>query len=147
MAQLKVRFTRKKGAKVPIYATKDSSGLDLFSFLDEPVVIEPKKWALISTGISLAIPEGYEGEIRPRSGLALEHGITVLNSPGTIDPDYRGEIKVILVNLGDQPFVVENGMRIAQLVVRRVERIELVEDENLPPTERMEGGFGSTGSK
>lgn len=147
MAKLKIRFTRKRGAKIPIYATADSSGVDLFSFVDEPVIIEPKRWALIPTGISVAIPKGYEGEIRPRSGLAYEHGITVLNTPGTIDSDYRGEIKVILINHGDKPFIVENGLRIAQLVVRKVEKIELVEEEDLPPTERMDRGFGSTGTK
>jgi dUTP pyrophosphatase len=147
MAKLEIRYIKKKEAKRPVYATPSSSGLDLFSCLKRPVVIEPKKWAIIPTGIKMVIPDGYEGEIRPRSGLALKHGITVLNSPGTVDADYRGELKVILINHGDTPFVVEHGMRIAQLVIKKVEKVELVEDETLPGTERGEGGFGSTGIK
>ncbi|MCS7280652.1 MAG: dUTP diphosphatase [Desulfobacterota bacterium] len=147
MAKLEIRFSKRPEAKTPIYGTPSSSGLDLFSCLEEPIVIEPKKWAVIPTGIRLAIPEGYEGEIRPRSGLALKYGVTVLNSPGTIDSDYRGELKVILINHGESPFYVENGMRIAQLVIRKVERVELVEDRSLPETDRGEGGFGSTGIK
>lgn len=147
MAKLEIRFVKEEGAKVPKYSTASSSGLDLFAFIKDSIVIEPKKWALIPTGIRLSIPRGYEGEIRPRSGLAMKYGVTVLNSPGTIDADYRGEIKVILINLGDQPFQVEPGMRIAQLVIRKIEEVELVEDENLPLTERGEGGFGSTGIK
>lgn len=147
MAKLKIKFVKKKNAKIPIYATPSSSGLDLFACLDSPIVVEPKKWAVVPTGIRIVIPKGYEGEIRPRSGLAFRYGITVLNSPGTIDADYRGELRVILVNHGDLPFHVEDGMRIAQLVIRKVEQVELVEEESLPETERGEGGFGSTGIK
>lgn len=125
--------------------SEGASGLDLFARLDEPVVIEPGKWALIPTGIALALPEGFEAQIRPRSGLALEQGVTVLNSPGTIDSDYRGEVKVILVNLGDRPFRVEDGMRIAQLVVQPVVRAEFVIVQDLPSSQRGMGGFGHTG--
>lgn len=132
-------------AKVPRYMSEGASGLDLFARLEEPVIIEPGRWALIPTGIALALPEGFEAQIRSRSGLALERGVTVLNSPGTIDSDYRGEVKVILVNLGDGPFRVEDGMRIAQLVVQPVTRVEVVLVEELPPSRRGEGGFGHTG--
>ncbi|MCX7857510.1 MAG: dUTP diphosphatase [Deltaproteobacteria bacterium] len=145
MAKLKVGFIKKKNARIPVYATSSSSGLDLFACLDEPVTIEPRKWAIIPTGIKVVLPDGYEGEIRPRSGLAFKYGITVLNSPGTIDSDYRGEIKVVLINHGEKPFLVENGMRIAQMVIKRFEKVELVEEDCLPDTERGEGGFGSTG--
>ncbi len=147
MGKLEIKFVKREGAKEPKYATPSSSGLDLFACLESPIIIEPKKWAIVPTGIKVAIPEGYEGEIRPRSGLAYQHGVTVLNSPGTVDADYRGEIKVILINHGEEPFRVEDGTRIAQLVIRKVERVELVEDESLPETERGEGGFGSTGVK
>lgn len=132
-------------AKVPKYMSEGASGLDLFARLDEPVVIEPGRWALIPTGIALALPQGFEAQIRPRSGLALERGVTVLNSPGTVDSDYRGEVKVILVNLGDSPFRVEDGMRIAQLVIQPVARAEVVLVHELPSSQRGEGGFGHTG--
>jgi len=125
-----------------------ASGMDLHAFLAEPLVIYPGKRGVVPTGLTLAIPEGYEAQIRPRSGLALEHGITVLNAPGTVDSDYRGEIKVILVNLGEQAVEIRGGMRIAQMVVARVEKAEFVEvpeTENLPGTGRNDGGFGHTG--
>lgn len=132
-------------ARLPEYMSEGASGLDLFALLEEPLVIEPGKWALIPTGLALSIPEGYEGQIRPRSGLALSHGLTVLNSPGTIDSDYRGEIKVILINLGEKPFTIRDGDRIAQLVIQPVTKVMLRLTEELPPSLRQEGGFGHTG--
>jgi len=129
-------------AKLPSYATEWSAGLDLFS--SEEKEIPPGKWEVIGTGISVEIPPGYEGQVRPRSGLALK-GITVLNTPGTIDADYRGEVKVILVNFSDKTFKVEKGMKIAQLVIAKCEKVEVVETDKLSETKRGEGGFGSTG--
>jgi len=125
--------------------TKGSSGMDLFASLDEEVTLQPGERKMIPTGISLAIPEGFEGQIRPRSGLAIQRGITILNAPGTIDSDYRGEIKVLLINLGNEPYTVKNRDRIAQLVISPVSRANLVEAEELPSSERQEGGFGHTG--
>jgi dUTP pyrophosphatase len=122
-----------------------SSGFDLHAAVAEPVVIEPGKWKLIPTGIALSIPEGLEAQVRPRSGLALKHGITVLNTPGTVDADYRGEIGVILMNLGDEPFVVERGHRIAQLVFVSVPQVSLRAVDQLDDTARGTGGFGHTG--
>lgn len=129
-------------AKIPAYSTSGSAGLDLFS--SEETEIPPKSWKLIGTGISVEIPTGYEGQVRPRSGLALK-GITVLNTPGTIDSDYRGEVKVILINLSDQTFKVEKGMKIAQLVISKYEKVDVEISDELSQTERGEGGFGSTG--
>jgi len=125
--------------------TQGSSGMDLFASLDEEVTLQPGERKMIPTGISLAIPEGFEGQIRPRSGLAIQRGITILNAPGTIDSDYRGEIKVLLINLGSEPYTVKNRDRIAQLVISPVSRANLVEVEELPSSERQEGGFGHTG--
>lgn len=119
--------------------------MDLFASLDEEVTLQPGERKMIPTGISLAIPEGFEGQIRPRSGLAIQRGITILNAPGTIDSDYRGEIKVLLINLGNEPYTVKNRDRIAQLVISPVSRANLVEAEELPSSERQEGGFGHTG--
>lgn len=132
-------------ARLPQYMSEGASGLDLYALLDTPLVIEPGKWALVPTGLAVMIPPGYEGQVRPRSGLAFQFGVTVLNAPGTIDSDYRGEIKVLLVNLGQEPFTVKDGDRIAQLVIQPVVRVVLKEAEHLPPTERQEGGFGHTG--
>ncbi|NPA32335.1 MAG: dUTP diphosphatase [Aquificae bacterium] len=134
-----------EGLGLPSYATPGSSGLDLRAAVEEPVVLKPFSRALIPTGIVLEIPEGYEGQVRPRSGLALKHGITVLNAPGTIDSDYRGEVKVILINLGREEFVVTRGERIAQLVIAPVVRAKLVPSDELSRTDRGSGGFGSTG--
>lgn len=131
---------------LPTYATKDAAGADLKANLKQPLVIQPGDRALIPTGIRVAIPVGYEIQIRPRSGLALKHGITVLNSPGTIDADYRGEVGVILCNLGKEPFTVTHGMRIAQAVVAKVALAEYVLYEELVETARGERGFGHTGS-
>ncbi len=125
--------------------TQGSSGMDLFASLDEEVTLQPGERKMIPTGISLAIPEGFEGQIRPRSGLAIQKGITILNAPGTIDSDYRGEIKVLLINLGSEPYTVKNRDRVAQLVISPVSRVNLVEVEALPSSERQEGGFGHTG--
>lgn len=133
--------------ELPRYATPQSAGMDLRANLDAPVVLQPMQRSLIPTGLRIALPVGYEAQIRPRSGLALKHGITLLNTPGTIDADYRGEIGVILVNLGQEPFVVNDGERIAQMVIARHEQAELVEVEALDATERGEGGFGHTGKK
>lgn len=132
---------------LPAYATPQSAGMDLRANLDAPVTLRPLERRLIPTGLRIALPAGYEAQVRPRSGLALKHGLTVLNTPGTIDADYRGEIGVILINLGAEPFVVNDGERIAQLVVARHEQPLLVEVSELDATERGEGGFGHTGKK
>ena len=131
----------------PAYETSGAAGMDLRAAVDagEPILIAPGGRALVPTGLSLQFPEGFEAQIRPRSGLALKHGVTVLNSPGTVDADYRGEVKVLLVNLGDSPFVVERGARIAQLVIAAVARAEIVESSVLDESARGAGGFGSTG--
>ena len=134
-----------EGASLPEYQSKGSAGADLRALLKEPVILAPGKTALIPTGIFIEIPEGYEAQIRPRSGLALNHGITFLNSPGTIDSDYRGEIKIIMTNLGEENFKIENGMRIGQMVFARVFRGEFINTDELNKTERDEGGFGHSG--
>jgi dUTP pyrophosphatase len=139
------RLTHARDLPLPSYATVGSAGLDLLAAIDGDLEIPPGTRAAVPTGIAIALPEGYEAQIRPRSGLALNHGITMLNSPGTIDSDYRGEIKVIVINLGEAPFRVTRGMKIAQMVVARHEQIELLETEELPATSRASGGFGSTG--
>jgi dUTP pyrophosphatase len=132
---------------LPSYASEHSSGLDLRAAVGDPVEIPPGERALIPTGIQIALPAGTEGQVRPRSGLALRHGVTVLNAPGTIDADYRGEIQVILVNTGNEAFRIERGMRIAQLVIARVEQCELTVREELAGTARGTDGFGSSGSR
>ena len=142
---IKVKVVNKSGNELPRYSTPDSAGMDLRASLSEPVTLAPMQRALIPTGIYIALPKGYECQIRPRSGLALKHGVTVLNSPGTIDADYRGEIGVILVNLSDKPFVVNNGERICQMVVARYDRVAWQQVETLDETERGAGGFGHTG--
>lgn len=140
-----VKIINKSGFQLPAYATELSAGMDLRASMDAPVEIESLQRALVPTGLYISLPEGYEAQIRPRSGLAAKHGITVLNSPGTIDADYRGEIKVILVNLSKDKFVIEPGERIAQMVVARHSKVEWCEVEELDETERSSGGFGSTG--
>ena len=142
---MKIKVVNKSHHALPQYATPQSAGMDLRANLDEPVVLHPLERRLIKTGLFIALPPGYEAQVRPRSGLALKHGITVINTPGTIDADYRGEIKVILVNLSHTPFTIVPGERIAQLVVARHERVEWEEAESLDETARGEGGFGSTG--
>lgn len=136
-----------EGLELPHYATEGSAGVDLKAAVDEAVIISPMERKLIPTGLSMAIPENYEAQIRPRSGLAFKKGITVLNTPGTIDSDYRGEVKVLLINLGKEDFVVERGMRIAQLVVEKYEKIQWNVVESLDNTSRAGGGYGSTGVK
>jgi dUTP pyrophosphatase len=145
MERLEVVIKKKDGVSLPSYATESSSGLDLVAFLEKPVVLEPLTRALIPTGIHIAIPEGFEAEIRPRSGIAHKFGVTVLNTPGTIDSDYRGEVKILLINLGDQPFTIKNGDRIAQMIFKSVVVISWKPMEELPGTIRGHGGFGSTG--
>lgn len=132
-------------AKPPHYATEFSAGADLYASLNEPVVLNPQEKALIPTGVKIALPPGYEAQVRPRSGLALKYGVTCLNSPGTIDADYRGEVKVILINLGKDPFTIENGDRIAQLVIAPVIQARFFLVDQLDETSRGAGGFGSTG--
>ena len=142
---MKVQIINKSSYPTPTYATDKSAGMDLKANITEPVVLGPLERALIPTGLYMALPDGTEAQVRPRSGLAAKFGISVLNSPGTIDADYRGEVKVILVNLSNEPFVVNPGERIAQLVVARYEKVEWDEVEVLDDTDRGAGGFGSTG--
>lgn len=140
-----MRLPHAKDLPLPAYATAGSAGLDLLAAVDADIEIEPGKRAAVPCGVALAIPEGFEAQVRPRSGLALNHGITLLNAPGTIDSDYRGEVKAILVNLGGESFRIRRGMKIAQLVLARHERAELIESPELPQSLRGDGGFGSTG--
>jgi dUTP pyrophosphatase len=130
---------------LPQYMTEGSSGMDLYASLNQEVTLEPGERKLIPTGISVAIPEGFEGQIRPRSGLAIQKGIGIVNGPGTIDADYRGEIGVLLINFGKEPFSIRNGDRIAQMIFSQVYRVTLEEVDDLPPTQRQGGGFGHTG--
>jgi dUTP pyrophosphatase len=140
------RLEHAHGLDLPSYQTAGSAGLDLRAAVTEPVVLAPGARTLVPTGLKLAIPQGYEGQVRPRSGLALKYGLSVLNSPGTIDSDYRGEVKVILANLGAEPFTVERGMRVAQLVIAACVQMTLSEVQQLGVTARGEGGFGHTGT-
>lgn len=142
-----VKIVNKSRHQLPQYSTRNSAGLDLRANVEEPVLLRPFQRALIPTGLYISLPEGYEAQVRPRSGLALKHGITVLNTPGTIDADYRGEVGVILVNLGQEDFVVNDGERIAQMVVAKYEQVELLPVEALDDTERGAGGFGHSGIK
>ncbi len=147
MNAIKVKISRRHAddLELPAYMTPGSAGLDLLARVDESVQINAGARAMISTGISVEIPSGYEAQVRPRSGLAARHGVTVLNSPGTIDSDYRGEIKVVLINHGTEPFIINRGDRIAQLIFSPVTRIEWDETESLVDTVRGDGGFGHTG--
>jgi len=131
---------------LPRYMTEHAAGMDIYAAVDCTVVLQPGKRALIPTGIAIALPLGYEAQIRPRSGLAVKHGVTLLNTPGTIDSDYRGEIKIIMINHGEKPFSVGRGDRIAQMVLHRVLRSEWLTVSELPDTDRNDGGFGHTGS-
>jgi len=140
-----VRIVNQSPYPTPSYATEQSAGVDLRANIAEKTVLEPLQRALVPTGLFIALPKGYEAQVRPRSGLAIKHGITVLNTPGTIDADYRGEIKVILVNLSDQPFEILPGERIAQMVIARHETVQWEETDTLDATLRGAGGFGSTG--
>jgi dUTP pyrophosphatase len=149
MTEVALQICRlREGAVVPEYATADAAGLDLSACLDDPLTLHPLQRQLVPTGLAMAIAPGYEGQVRPRSGLAAKHGITVLNAPGTIDADYRGEVKVLLINLGQHPFVISHGDRVAQLVLANVTRASVFVVANtseLGATERGSGGFGSTG--
>ncbi len=148
MEQIKVLFEKLDHAKdlpLPEYETIGSAGMDLRAANSEPVTIAPGKRALIPTGLKMALPEGYEAQIRPRSGLAYKHGITMLNTPGTIDSDYRGEVKVLAVNHGEESFDIHYGERIAQMVIAPVQQVNIIEVDKLPETVRGAGGFGSTG--
>jgi dUTP pyrophosphatase len=148
MEQVKIqikRLRKDRSIHVPQYMTEGSSGMDLFAYLEKDVTLEPGERRLVPTGIAIAIPEGFEGQIRPRSGLAIQKGIGIVNGPGTIDADYRGEIGVLLINLGKEVFRIRHGERIAQMVISPVFRAILEEVDDLPPTGRQGGGFGHTG--
>ncbi|MBR6606492.1 MAG: dUTP diphosphatase [Prevotella sp.] len=144
---IKINVVNRGHQQLPAYATPQSAGMDLRANIEEPIIIKPLERKLIGTGLHIALPEGYEAQIRPRSGLALKHGLTVLNSPGTVDADYRGEIMVLLVNLSDKDFVVNDGERIAQMVIAKHDQGDFIEVEVLDETERGEGGYGHTGVK
>jgi dUTP pyrophosphatase len=139
------RLKKDHSAPMPQYMTPGASGMDLFAYLETEVTLEPGERKMIPTGIAVAIPEGFEGQVRPRSGLAIQKGIGIVNGPGTIDSDYRGEIGVLLINFGKEPFTIRNGERIAQMVISQVFRATLEEVDHLPATQRQGGGFGHTG--
>ncbi len=145
MASLEVKIVNQSAHSLPAYATMGSSGMDIRANIAEPIVLQPLERTLVPTGLFIEIPEGYEAQIRPRSGLAIKQGLTCLNTPGTIDADYRGEIKVILINLSNERQIIQNGDRIAQMVIQKVELINWVPVESLNETERAAGGFGHTG--
>jgi len=147
MSFVKVRIINKSNNALPAYATEGSSGMDVRAYLHEPVTIHSLQRVLIPTGLFIELPVGYEAQMRPRSGLAINHGITCLNTPGTIDADYRGEIKIILINLSQEPHVVQPGDRIAQMIIQKTERAELIPVNELNETERSTGGFGHTGKQ
>ena len=144
---IKIKVVNHGHQQLPAYATPQSAGMDLRANLDAPITLHPMERRLIPTGLHIALPEGYEAQVRPRSGLALKHGLTVLNTPGTIDADYRGEIGVVLINLSQEDFVINDGERIAQMVIARHEQGDFVVVEQLDETERGEGGYGHTGVK
>ena len=144
---MKIKIVNKSHHPLPAYATELSAGMDLRANIDEPIVLKPMERRLVPTGLHIALPVGYEAQVRPRSGLALKKGITVLNAPGTVDADYRGDVGVILINLSDEPFTIEDGERIAQLVIARHEHTEFLPVDVLDETERGEGGYGHTGVK
>ncbi|OYW13802.1 MAG: deoxyuridine 5'-triphosphate nucleotidohydrolase [Rhodospirillales bacterium 12-54-5] len=141
------RLPHASGLALPSYATEHSAGMDLLAAIDAPITLKPFERKLVPTGLQIALPDGYEAQIRPRSGLALKNGITLVNTPGTIDADYRGEVGIIMINLSDQPFTIERGMRIAQMVIAPYTRAQFSEVLELPSSERGTGGFGSTGTK
>ncbi|WP_297218292.1 dUTP diphosphatase [uncultured Prevotella sp.] len=144
---VKIKIVNRGRQQLPAYATELSAGMDLRANIDESITLNPMERRIIPTGLYMALPPGYEAQVRPRSGLAFKHGITVLNSPGTIDADYRGEIGVLLVNLSNEPFVITEGERIAQMVIARHEQGQFEEVDQLDQTERGEGGYGHTGVK
>ena len=140
------KLANSEGLDLPKYATDLSAGMDLTAAIEEDITLNPGERTLISTGIAIALPAGYEAQVRPRSGLAIKHGVTVLNTPGTIDADYRGEVGVILINKSDQEFTISRGMRVAQMVIAKYEQVMFQQVDNLDETARGAGGFGSTGS-
>lgn len=144
---LEIKVINRGHQPLPTYATEQSAGMDLRANIDEPIILHPMQRALIKTGLHIALPAGYEAQVRPRSGLALKHGITVLNTPGTIDADYRGELCVLLINLGSEDFVINDGERIAQMVVAKHETVAFSLTDALDDTERGTGGYGHTGVK
>ena len=141
------RLPHAEGLALPAYQTAHAAGMDLLAAVpdDKPLIMQPGQRALVPTGLMIAVPPGFEAQVRPRSGLALKHGVTVLNSPGTVDADYRGEVSVLLINHGEEPFTIRRGERIAQLIIAAVAQANLVAVTSLPPTDRGSGGFGSTG--
>lgn len=144
---VRVKIVNKSHHSLPQYSTSSSAGMDLRANIDTPILLKPMQRVLVPTGLFLALPEGYEAQVRPRSGLAIKHGITVLNTPGTIDADYRGEIGVILMNFGQEDFLIQDGERIAQMVVSKYEQVDFLDVELLDETERGSGGFGHSGIK
>lgn len=142
---MKVKIVNKSQNRIPLYGTKQSAGMDLRADLVEPIVLGPLERKLIPTGLYIQLPDGYEAQIRPRSGLAINKGVTVLNSPGTIDADYRGEIKIILINFSQEDFIINNGERIAQMIISSYKQVDWEEVTQLDDSERGEGGFGHTG--
>ena len=144
---IQVKVVNKGHQPLPVYATPQSAGMDLRANIDEAITLHPMERRLIPTGLHIALPVGFEAQIRPRSGLALKHGLTVLNTPGTVDADYRGEVMVLLINLGDKDFVINDGERIAQMIIARHETADFIAVEVLDETERGEGGYGHTGVK
>ena len=147
MAQLEVKIVNQSQHALPSYATSGASGMDLRASVTENITLQPLERTLVPTGLFIELPEGYEAQVRPRSGLAIKQGLTCLNTPGTIDADYRGEVKILLVNLGTEPFTIERGMRIAQMIVAKYRRVEWQAVDSLDDTARGAGGFGSTGVK
>jgi dUTP pyrophosphatase len=145
MSELKIKIINRSGNSLPEYATEGSAGMDIRASLERPVVLKPLERQLISTGLFIELPDGYEAQIRPRSGLAIKHGITCLNSPGTIDSDYRGEVKIILINLSQEEHIIQDKDRIAQMIIGRVEKVKWKAVEEITATVRNEGGFGHTG--
>lgn len=144
---VRVKIVNKSHHSLPQYSTSSSAGMDLRANIDTPILLKPMQRVLVPTGLFMALPEGYEAQVRPRSGLAIKHGITVLNTPGTIDADYRGEIGVILMNFGQEDFLIQDGERIAQMVVSKYEKVDFLDVELLDETERGSGGFGHSGIK
>lgn len=140
-----IKIHAQPGAVIPTYQSKGASGADICAYVTESVILQPGETTLIPTGLTIEIPEGYEAQVRPRSGLAINHGITLLNTPGTIDSDYRGEIKIIIINLGKKEFIINNGMRIAQMVFSKVYIGNFINADELSSTERHDGGFGHSG--
>ena len=141
-----VKIVNHSNNEIPKYSTVNSAGMDLRAFLEKDVVLKPLERSLVPTGLHIELPEGFEAQIRPRSGLAVKHGISIVNSPGTIDADYRGEIKVILINLSNEEFTIKNGERICQMIIKRYEKVSLIEVNTLNETDRGAGGFGHTGT-